>query len=62
MAHALAGEVEMGGDPVVDGARRYAEEFGELVVGRAEQAVIVCQLAVVGGVAGGTAMVLMVSM
>jgi hypothetical protein len=62
MAHALAGEVEMGGDPVVDGAGGDVEEVGQFVVGRAEQAVIVCQLAVVGGVAGGTAMVPMVSL
>ena len=44
------------------GARRYAEEFGQRVVGRAAQAVIVCQLAEVRGVAGGTARVLMASL
>jgi hypothetical protein len=39
--------------------RRYGEEFGQLVVGRAEQAVVVRQLAEVGEIAGGTAMVVM---
>jgi hypothetical protein len=35
--------------------RRYAEEFGQLVVSRAEQAVVVRQPTEVGEVAGGTA-------
>jgi hypothetical protein len=35
------GEVGMGGDPVVDGAARHAEEAGQLLVGGAEQAVVV---------------------
>src|SRR5258708_33632076 len=48
-------EFGMAGDPVVDGARRYADELGQLVVDGAEQAVVMCQLAKVGGVAGGTA-------
>jgi hypothetical protein len=49
MAHALAGGIEQ--RDVVDDA----EEFGQLVVGgTAAQAVIVRQLAKVGGVAGGT--------
>jgi hypothetical protein len=43
------------GDPVVDGARRHAEEFGQHVVGGAEQAVIVRQLAEIRGIVGGTA-------
>jgi hypothetical protein len=46
------------GDPVVDRARRHGEEAGELVVGRAEQAIVARKLAVlgleVGGMSGGS--------
>ncbi len=49
------GELGNARDPVVDGARRHIEEAGELLVGRAEQAVVGGQLAEFGAVAGGTA-------
>jgi hypothetical protein len=47
LLHGL-GEPGVTGDPVVDGARRHAEEFGQSVVGDAEPAVTVRQLAKVG--------------
>lgn len=54
-AAALHGRFEVGlaGDPVVDGAPRDAEELAELLVGRAEQAVLVRLLAEVGLVGRG---------
>jgi hypothetical protein len=48
------GEGGMGRDPVVDGARRNVEEARQLRVGRAQQAVIVRQLAEFTAIGGGT--------
>jgi hypothetical protein len=49
--------VELGNevDPVADGARRHAEEFGQLGLGGAEPAVVAGKRAVFGLEGGGTA-------
>jgi hypothetical protein len=49
------GEGGVARDPVVDGAWRDIEEAGQLRVGRAQQAIIVSELAELAAVSGGTA-------
>ena len=53
-AHSIA-EVGAFRDPPVDGPRRYVEKFRQLVVSSAEQAVVVCLFAHVGGEIRGSA-------
>jgi hypothetical protein len=41
------------GDPVVDGARRDVEYFGQLCVGGAQQAMLARKVAMIGAISGG---------
>jgi hypothetical protein len=47
-------ELRMGGDPVVDGARRHVEEFRQGRIGGAQQAIVARQFAKVAAVKRGT--------
>jgi hypothetical protein len=49
------GEGGLARDPVVDGPRRDIEEARQLLVGGAEQAVVVGELAELAAIGGGTA-------